>query len=60
MGKWIILMIGVLLSANGFYTRTYDFPNDTPVKYCFTWTTSASTAASTTQLPRCFWLGGRS
>ena len=35
MAKWIVLAIGVLLAANGFYTRTYDFPNDTPVKYCF-------------------------
>lgn len=35
MGKWIILAIGVLLAANGFYTRTYDFPNETPVRYCF-------------------------
>ena len=35
MGKWIVLAIGVLLAANGFYTRTFDFPNDTPVKYCF-------------------------
>ena len=35
MGKWIVLAIGVLLAANGFYTRTYDFPNDTPIKYCF-------------------------
>ena len=35
MAKWVILVIGVLLTANGFYTRTYDFPNDTPVKYCF-------------------------
>lgn len=35
MGKWIILAIGVLLTANGFYTRTYDFPNETPVRYCF-------------------------
>ena len=35
MAKWVILIIGVLLTANGFYTRTYDFPNDTPVKYCF-------------------------
>ncbi|MEQ1954941.1 hypothetical protein [Mesorhizobium sp. CN2-181] len=35
MTKWIMLAVGVLLSANGFYTRTYDFPNDTPVRYCF-------------------------
>ena len=35
MGQWIILVIGVLLTANGFYTRTYDFPNETPVRYCF-------------------------
>ena len=35
MTKWVVLVVGVLLTANGFYTRTYDFPNDTPVKYCF-------------------------
>jgi len=35
LGNWIILAIGVLLTASGFFNRTYDFPNDTPVKYCF-------------------------
>lgn len=35
MAKWIVLAVGLLLTANGFYTRTYDFPNDTPIKYCF-------------------------
>ena len=35
MGRWIVLACGVILAANGFYTRTYDFPNETPVRYCF-------------------------
>ncbi|WP_430440983.1 hypothetical protein [Shinella sp.] len=35
MAKWIVLAVGLLLMANGFYTRTYDFPNETPVRYCF-------------------------
>lgn len=35
MAKWIILAIGTLLTANGFYTRTYDFQNETPARYCF-------------------------
>jgi len=35
MAKWVLLAIGVLLTANGYYTRTYEFPNETPVRYCF-------------------------
>lgn len=35
MGKWIALAIGVLLTANGFFTRTYSFPNETPVRHCY-------------------------
>ena len=35
MGRWITLAVGVLLVVNGFYTRTFDFPNETPVRYCF-------------------------
>lgn len=48
MTKWIMLAVGVLLSANGFYTRTYDFPNDTPVRYCFNMDASGSTDVSIT------------
>lgn len=33
--KWIMLAVGVLLSTEGFYTRTYDFSNDSPGRYCF-------------------------
>ncbi|WP_166016394.1 hypothetical protein [Chelativorans multitrophicus] len=35
MSKRLILAIGVLLNANDYYIRIYDFPDDTPVKYCF-------------------------
>lgn len=35
MNKWIILAVGILLTANGFYTRTFSFENETPNRYCF-------------------------
>lgn len=35
MLKWIVLAVGVILVANGFFTRTFSFPNQTPVEHCF-------------------------
>ena len=35
MSKWIILAVGILLTANGFYTRAFSFENETPNRHCF-------------------------
>ena len=35
MGRWITLAVGVLLVANGFDPRTYDYLHYTPPLYCF-------------------------
>lgn len=53
MTKWIMLAVGVLLSANGFYTRTYDFPNDTRSAVASTWMLSGSTDVSITSWRPC-------